>query len=421
MPIAIPDFIPASFNEAFYGTSTINQEDKKSLFHHLFFDKDSTPMDCLLASILQGSTEHDYGFLASSCVGNGKNYHYRNKRIVYYLIDYLTQNNAEQFFMFIYRVNSLWKDEKNAKSTVMKDNLKKLFDKNRAGKSIFDKCMKYFVDPHDEIYDVYIFFSCIDILYGLKPSYAYALIVLWTILNSQVIYLLPAIKNIIIYKDNPSAYYEPDKRYIIKSALNENLFLSVQKTNEPLSDGEGFHNEREILFYVNFGKFHVPTSIFRIVKCSILDQYQGELLNKNTEEESLINEEEVAKLLNKSQKYLKPNVPDLVSRILPQKTEPYYIQVGEKFLTYGSWFSQTRVVLKEQRENRSKWSFTNSPSIVSIFNRGQIIDMFALDIPNGTQTIPSLMWCFFSFSQAAQRFSIHEVINWWDIHEKKYK
>ena len=133
-----------------------------------------------------------------------------------YIILLITQNNAEQFFMFIYRVDSLWKDEKNAKCTVMKDNLKKLFDENRAGKSIFDKCLEYFVDPHDETYDVYIFFSCIDILYGVKPSYAYALIVLWTILNSQVIYLLPAIKNIIIYKNDPSAYYEPDKRYIIR-------------------------------------------------------------------------------------------------------------------------------------------------------------------------------------------------------------
>lgn len=322
--------------------------------------------------------------------------------------------------MFIYRIDALWKDEENDKSAVMKENLKKLFSKDKSGKSIFDKCMEYFVDPHDEMYDTYIFFGCIDTLHEIKPSYAYALIVLWAVLNTQVIYLLTAIKDIIVYEDEPSASYEPNKRYIIKSALNDNLFLSVKKTNEPLSDGEGFHNEREILFSVNFGQFHVPTSIFRIIRCSVLDQYQNES-NRNTEETPLINEEEVAKLLNKSQKYLKPDVPNLVSRILPQKTEPYYIQVNDKFLTYGSWFSQTRVVLKEKRENRSKWSFTKSPNIVGIFNRGQIMDIFALDIPNGTQTIPSLMWCFFSLSQSAQRFSVHAVINWRDINEQKYQ
>lgn len=418
MPIYIPNLIPSSFNEAFYSDS-VNQEDKKSLFHHLFFNKDSAQMDLLLISILQRGSGYDYSFLSNSCVG--KNYNYRNPRIVSYLIDYLTYDNAEQFFMFIYRVDSLWKDENNPKSTVMKENIKKLFAKNKSGKSIFDKCMEYFANPYDETYDIYSFFGCIDKLHEIKPSYAYALIVLWTLLNEQVIYLLPSIKNIIIYKEIPSNSYEPNERYIIKSALNENLFLSVQRTNEPLSDGEGLHNERDILFSVNFGKFHVPTSIFRIIKCSIFDQHKSEVTNENSEEQSLINEKEVAKLLKKSQKYLKPDVPDLVSKILPQKTEPYYLQVGKKFLTYGSWFSQTRIVLKEHRESRSKWSFTKSPNIVNIFNRGQIIDMFALDIPNGTQTIPSLMWCFPSLSQAAQRFSIHEVINWWDIHEKKYK
>ena len=86
--------------------------------------------------------------------------------------------------------------------------------------------------------------------------------------------------------------------------------------------------------------------------------------------------------------------------------------VENKFLTYSSWFSQNRIILKENRESRSKWSFTKSPNIVGIFNRGQAINMFALDIPNGAQTVPGVIWCFLSFSQDAQRFTIHEVIDW---------
>lgn len=83
MLLSIPYLIPTNFNEAFYGTSPVNQEDKKSLFHHLFFDKKPKQMDCLLDSILQGPKEHDYSFLSSSCIGKEKNCHYRNKRIVY--------------------------------------------------------------------------------------------------------------------------------------------------------------------------------------------------------------------------------------------------------------------------------------------------------------------------------------------------
>ena len=55
--------------------------------------------------------------------------------------------------------------------------------------------------------------------------------------------------------------------------------------------------------------------------------------------------------------------------------------VENKFLTYGSWFSQTRVILKEHCESGSKWRFTKSPNIVGIFNQGQMVDLFALDVP----------------------------------------
>ncbi len=416
--ILIPCFCPASFNEAFYGTETIPQDERKVLFHHLFFDKHPNRMDSLLRTILQGQTGDDYTFLANTCVERRGSVNYRNPRIISYLIDCLTQNDSEQFYLYLYRIDSIWRDNTTSKSRTMKSILREFFRTDNNA-SRYAQCLSFLADGLDEVEDVRRYFSYIGTFNEVKPSYAYALMVLWTVLNVNVVFLLRQIERIIIYKDDPTNTYDHNKRYIIKSALNDNLFISVQKTREPLSDGEGFTHEREMLFSVNSGKFHVPTSVFRIVKCSVYDRHRGDTPSETNTETALINEKEAAKLLKLAQKYLKAGVPDLAASILPQKTEPYYIMVGNKFLTYGSWFSQTRVVLREHRESRSRWSFTKSPNIVGIFNRGQAINMFALDIPNGAQSVPSVMWCFLSFSQAAQRFCIHEVIDWRSIHEER--
>lgn len=485
-PILIPSFTPAGFNEAFYGSETVSQKERNNLFHYLFFDRASNEADSLLHSILQGQAGNDYSFLATSCVDRKGNVNYRNPRIVTYLIDFLTQNNAEQFYLFLYRVEAMWKEKKNTKSATMKSKLNDYFQSTEETTSKYDQSLMFLseevsnitikinegrniieklkaelkgiskddepklyeakekeiqkseqalsslTDRLCEIDDVRDYFSYVGTFNAvkplsgdekntkrIKPPYAYALMILWAVLNVEVIHLIDCIKQIIVYEDEPTTSYDHNKRYIIRSALNDNLFISVQKTKEPLSDGEGFKNEREMLFSVNSGKFHVPTSVFRIVKCSVYDRHRGDTPNETNTETALINEKEAAKLLKLAQKYLKAGVPDLAASILPQKTEPYYIMVGNKFLTYGSWFSQTRVVLKEHRESRSRWSFTKSPNIVGIFNRGQAINMFALDIPNGAQSVPSVMWCFLSFSQAAQRFCIHEVIDWRSIHEER--
>ncbi len=412
-PILIPDFSPVSFNKAFYGSVAIPQDERKILFHHLFFDRYPTRMDSLLRSILCGQAGDDYTFLANTYVERRGSINYRNPRIVSYLIDHLTQNDAEHFYLFLYRVDTIWKNKANTKSKTMRSTLEAFFKHEDDGSSKYEKCLSYLSDSLDEVHDVCEYFSYINLLKTRKPSYAYALMVLWTLLNIQVVYLLPQITKIIIYNDRPTTTYDPRKKYIIKSALNDNLFLSVQKTREPLSAGEGFHNVREMLLSVNYGKFHVPTSIFSFVKCDEYDRQHGEVPCVNNEDNSIINEKEVKKALRWIQKFLREDLPDLANNVLPSKTEPYYIMVDDKFLTYaGNWFSQTRVILKEDREDLSKWRFTKSHSIIGIFNSGHPITIFALDIPNGAQTLSSVIWCFPSIGQAAQRFTIHEVIDW---------
>lgn len=419
-PIIIDSFIPKSFNEAFYASKAVPQDDRKVLFHHLFFNKYPTRMDALLRSILQGQTGDDYTFLTNSCVERKESINYRNPRIVSYLIDYLTQNDAEQFYLFLYRIDSMWRDRTNPKRQNMINNLNLFFQRDEDEISKYEKCIEQIRETEESDYFLR-YFAYIYAFAEVKRSYAYALMVLWTVLNVNVTFLLDQIDKIIIYKDEPTVSFDPKKNYIIRSAMNDNLFLSIHKTKEPLSDAEGFKNEREMLFSVNSGRFHVPTSVFRIVKCSAYDRYKGDAPVETAPQTAVIDEKEMKKLLKLVQRYLKADLPDLAASILPQKTEPYYIMVDNKFLTYGSWFSQTRVILKEHRESRSRWSFTKSPNIVGIFNRGQAINMFALDIPNGAQSVPSVMWCFLSFSQSAQRFCIHEVVDWHKIHEKHNK
>lgn len=424
-PLSIPDFIPFCFQEAFFAhdLSSIEKAKRNELFHQLFLPDDDPlhPNEMLSECLVSKSKKGNYGFLANSNIQHGKNW--INPNIVTYIFYSLYANNAESFYNYLHKFDKLMNDRSQPYHKVMENNLTTLFSGN------YDKIigtLHNFAEQQDDkgkmgavvgdyrAENVIAYFKYVKALYEQKHgSYAYALVVLFAVLNVYAAYFIPYISQIIIYEKEPTNQFDEYQRYIIKSAMHDNLFLSVLNTFEPLSDGEGFNTKREMLFSVDAGKFHTGSSLFCFVKASVLDNRDpNNVPIEDKDGDSVLDEKEVKKVLNKLQKLFKKDIPDLASTLLPKKTEPYYIKVGDKYLTYGSWFSQSRATLKEQREKRSKWSFTTDPNIVAIYNKGQFLNMFAMDIPNGAQTIPTVMWCFPSFSQAAQRFSIHQVIEW---------
>lgn len=408
-PNEIP--VPKSFSQAFYNMCEgVPYEKMRTLFYELIFGatyvRNNEDGNKLLYSILSGQGEERHTFLTNLFVQRGKNFHYRNSRIVTFILDYLYQNDGDNFFLFLQRIDWMWINSSNSFDIAVPQTNLDNFSKNH------ETIINWFEQNNGDSVEQY--FEYIYDLTSEKPSYAYGLIVLWTILNENVVYLIDLIKRIIIYDERPTTEFSKYKKYIIKSAMNkplksDDVFLSVRRVSEPLSESEETATERDILFSVTSAKFHSSNSIFSIEKCSESNRYSAETDNDT---EDLINEHKAAELLRSFQSLFKPTVPDLTKSLTPSKSEPYYIKVGSKFLTYNSWFAQTRVILKSRPESRSRWRLAISPDNVSIFNCGQPINIFALDIPNGMQTIPTVMWCFPSLSQAAQRFTIHEVIDW---------
>lgn len=417
-------FTPRNFNEAFYGKNALSQNEiytRNKLFRTLILDmkeaeewgeETDSNKNVILSHILQSDTDDNYSFLANTLKRNRGNFIYKNTRVIEYIIDFFTHNESEQFFLYLYRIDELW-NTKSSTSSIMQKNLQCFFNDNN-GCSVCDRCISFLSGKTDEADDAMLYMKCINALYiAGKESYAYALIVLWTLLNIHTIFLLPSIARIILYNDEPTTLFEKNRKYIIKSALNNNLYLSVLKTCEPLSANEGTNTQRELLFSVNSGQFHRKTSVFHFEKCSELDKRSpNDVPIESDSAESIINEREARKLLNKIQKYLRKDIPNLAKNLIPHKTEPYYITVTNKYLTCMGWFSQTRIMLQTRREKTSRWSFTDSPSIVGIFNAGIFLNIFAIDIPNGGQLSRTLLWCFPALSQSAQKFTVHEVIEW---------
>ncbi len=431
-PLYIPDFTPFCFQDAFFdhNLSDFEKVKRNELFYQLFLPKDDLKNQNAMLSecLISKSKKNNYSFLANNNIQHGKNW--INPNVVAYIFYSLYSNEAELFYNYLHRFKKLMNDDSLPYQKVMENKLEMMFSntyvkimetlqkfakeqdaKGEAGAMVGDyraentityfKYIKSLYDQRHKLYDQ-----------GHK-SYAYALVVLFAVLNVYATYFIPYISKILIYDKEPTNIFDENKRYIIKSAMHDNLFLSVLNTFEPLNDGEDFHTERQMLFSVDAGKFHTGSSAFCFVKASVLDNRDpNNVPSEDTDDDSVLDEKEVKKVLNKLQKVFKKDIPDLASTLLPKKTEPYYIKVGNEYLTYGSWFSQSRAVLKKRREKRSKWSFTTDPNIVAIYNKGQFLNMFAMDIPNGAQTIPTVMWCFPSFSQAAQRFSIHQVVEW---------
>lgn len=421
-PISSFDGRPVGFGDAFFNPDQAGTADYRNrLFHHLFFDQYLAETDDLFDSILQGQINADYSFLSNTL----NNAHYRKKSVITYITDFLTQNKAEKFYLFLYRIDSLWQAKVSPSAyhhlffLNEPSSLRQMSDEMH---TVLNDFFEHSFDPYteklsknDDLHDVSEYFSYIQRLRQHKPSYAFALLVLWVVLNVHVIYLLSAIKKIIIFKDEAETSIAENKKYIIKSTLNDDLYLSILKTLEPLSLSETIYTERELLYSVNSGKFHSNLSVFQFQKVSqdeatdetILD----EILNSpNTQRffRRVINnlrEIFVERVAEKIQSILSR----VISPLLGRKTT-YFIKVNNKYLHYPGWFSQTRIELKpNSTERRSQWFITES-NIVGLYNAFLIF--FAIDIPNGGQFAQSLMWCFFSIGQSAQNFEIHEVIDW---------
>ncbi len=428
------EFKPKGFNNTFF--EKVPREDRKYLFHHIFFDLETIPdpqtdlplpSNTMLASIVEG-----YEFLSKTIVGKDDNLHFRNPRMIDYISDFLTSNNFEQFYLFLYRVDSLWRGKLTPSAYQQliflhnKDTLEKLsnvmhsvsddfFAPDADGNSTYSLCADK-VFRTKSLYSLREYFSAIGALHEEKPSYAYALIVLWSVLNVQVIYFLKAIKEIIVYQEQETTVFDERKGYIIKSAISDDLYLSALKTLEPLSVTEETPTERELIFSVNSGKFHKGASVFeiqRVPKNAVRDAPAIEEVIDIPKAQSLmekiinnLKEIFVEKLATK----LKTILSNLTSPLLAHKTL-YYIKVNGKYLNYPGWFANTRIrLLDNSTEKGSQWFFSNSPSVVGIYNARLLI--FAVDIPNGGQLSQSLMWCFPTIGQDAQRFTIHEVKNW---------
>lgn len=254
------------------------------------------------------------------------------------------------------------------------------------------------------------FFSVYIKLMNCKAhSRAIGLLLLYSVLNIDVIYLLEDIKSGVYYNSVPALVFDPSKKYVIGSTLSSNLLISLTNTTEPLDHLDKSNNAYNLLCTINRNSASYNESVFTI-----------ELIDGDEETEPAViepaAEERIAEAvldvigMDKAQrdKVIGQHAPKDKSNI---KGMECYIKVNGQYLSWINWHRESRLIFGEKGA-KSCWRLFLNNGVVSLRPSAPFpLNLFCIDIPNGCIKSYKLpLWLFPSNNSKAQQFYLYEVI-----------
>lgn len=238
------------------------------------------------------------------------------------------------------------------------------------------------------------------------------LLLLFSLINGEVIHLLEAIKSMIKFSEE-RAQFQTKTKFVLQSAMGSNLFIGADETHEPMNGEDTQRIKRTILYSLSRNMLNLNNAIFEFEEATEAENREDDSITDYGPRTLPVLGEgfTLAKGMNMLMSIGGTIYEHCVKGSMFKKKK-YYIKMGDKYLYYKDWHTESRLLLGKKNK-RARWFIhqNNDKSITITPSGGLQYYGFCIDIPNATQqTFHIPMWLFFKNGTNAQKFFLHEIL-----------
>ncbi len=239
------------------------------------------------------------------------------------------------------------------------------------------------------------------------------MLILFSLVNGEVIHLLQAVKFIVNFSEENDVF-TTNKKYVIQSAMGDNLFVGVEPTYEPLNGEDSKKVKRTYMYSLSRDMLNMGNAVFEFEAATDAENREDDTISDYGMRKLPVFGDNF--LLAEGMKVLMATGNAMYGLVKgsPFWQKKYYIKVGDRYLHFRDWHTDSRLILGKPgvKEKRYRWYIhqNEDKSIVITPSGGLQYYGFCIDIPNATQqTFRIPLWLFFKNGTNAQKFYLHEV------------
>lgn len=385
----------------------INKNLKKDIliqyFKDIVFDFENKQIP-LFSSCFVVSNPHSFDFLRNPVKGTGKYFSCKNEQeglVAFFSL------NIQEVYSYIEKIERFIYDKQEFVTKLLKE-----YDKDFANQSIIDLTNHHKNDfDKDEISKIKSFFEYyIYLIDNNKNNIAVSVLMIYSIINVNIIYLKEFFEQKVEFELDEETEILTSTEYVIRSALNDNIFLIMEQSDEPISQTEKIRKSRYLLFAQEKNYLTNTNSVFTFEKVnSVNTEFEIEDEDYGNRNFMLAGK---GLPLKKVMNIIVPITNSIFGNVNFKNSQKYYIKSSNGlYLSYFDWHTKAKLVFSDEKTKKSEWfiDIKNDNKIVITPAGSRQYTWFAIDIPNAVQKHKAPMWIFIKNDSNAQKFKLHKV------------
>ena len=244
-----------------------------------------------------------------------------------------------------------------------------------------------------------------------KSSTAISLLLLYTVINVNIVYIIDYVQEKVEFFSDPAIRVRCNTEYVICSALNDDTFLTIEETDEPLNEDDISKDRRKMLFAQKKNFLTYKNSVFTIEAATQQENLEDDTDNDFGHREFPMSERGIS--MERVMNILISIGTSMFGNMPFKHSKKYYIKSSNGlYLSFIDWHTESRLVFLPNKTKKSRWfiDFKKDGSIILTPSGGLQYACFAIDIPNATQKTNMIpMWLFVKNNTKAQRFKLLRV------------
>lgn len=244
-----------------------------------------------------------------------------------------------------------------------------------------------------------------------RTNTAISLLLLYTIINVNIVYIVDFVQEKVEFFSEPAMRVRYNTEYVICSALNNDTFITVEETDEPLNEDDTSKEIRHMLFAQKRNFLTYKNSVFTIEAATSQENLEDDTDNDFGHREFPMSERGIS--MERVMNILITIGTSMFGNMPFKHSKKYYIKSSDgQYLSFIDWHTESRLVFLPYKTKKSRWfiDFRDDGNIILTPSGGLHYACFAMDIPNATQKTNMIpMWLFVKNNTKAQRFKLLRV------------